>query len=367
MLDVSGNFTQLMAQKRKTLPKDFEELLKKANIQELIQVFDKCEIEARGGYSKQTTLAFSECPHELAKWLIENGAKIEAFDDYKSTPLIKRSRQYNGNIKSLIELGADVNYNTGKATPLHSAAEAHSVENVEILLAHGAKIDELVSYGYGASNSEYTPLELTLFSCRNIDIESSVKISKILINAGAKKTERMKDFVIKIGESFEFHNPNYHDESEEWKNYGLHALYELFDTEPVAKRLVHDGKSPIIIKAKTWQKQHDELWKLLVPSNGAAQTMQGEVVRITGKVARELLDNGGVNWDLEYKKMVDSYCKFIQQGNKLSQEEINELTIIADEVKKKNSTNIYIISELGVKWILNNPIPISLPKVDYSR
>jgi hypothetical protein len=356
-----------MAQKRKTLPKDFKELLEKANIQELIQVFDKCEIEARGGYSKQTALAFSECPHELAKWLIENGANIEALDDYKSTPLIERSKRYNGNIKSLIELGADVNYNTGKATPLHCAAEAHNAENVEILLAHGAKIDAKVSYGYGSSNPEYTPLELTLVSCRNIDIESTVKISMILLNTGAKKTERMKDFVIKIGESFEFHNPNYYDESEKWAIYGLHALYRLFDTEPVAKRLVHDGKSPIIVKAKTWQKQHDELWKLLVPSSGTSQTMQGEVVRITGKVARELLDNGGVNWDLEYKKMVDSYYKIIQHGNKLSQEEMSELAIIIDEVKKKNSTNIYVMSELGVKWILKNSTPVSLPKVDYTR
>ncbi len=102
-----------MPPKRKTLPKDFQELLVKGNIQELIQLFDKCEIDARGGYCKQTALAFSECPHELAKWLVEKGANIEALDDYKSTPLIERSRRYNGNIESLIKLGADVNHNTG--------------------------------------------------------------------------------------------------------------------------------------------------------------------------------------------------------------------------------------------------------------
>ncbi|NCA22532.1 MAG: ankyrin repeat domain-containing protein, partial [Crocinitomicaceae bacterium] len=352
---------------RKTLPKDFQELLVKGNIQELIQLFDKCEIEARGGYCKQTALAFSECPHELAKWLVEKGANIEALDDYKSTPLIERSRRYNGNIESLIKLGADVNYNTGKATPLHCAAEAHNVGNVEILLAHGAKFDALVSHGYSSSRADYTPLELTLLTCRNIDIENTVKISKILLNTGAKKTERMKDFVTKIGESFEFHNPNYNDLSTEWTNNGLQALYQLFDTEPVPKRLVHDGKSPIILTTKTWQNQHDELWKLLVPARGAAQTMQGEVLRITGKVTRELLDNGGGNWDLEYKKMVDSYFKFVQQGNKLSQEEISKLSTIVEEVKKGKSTNIYVMSELAVEWVLRNPTPISLPEVDYSR
>jgi hypothetical protein len=35
-----------MPPKRKTLPKDFQELLVKGNIQELIQLFDKCEIES---------------------------------------------------------------------------------------------------------------------------------------------------------------------------------------------------------------------------------------------------------------------------------------------------------------------------------
>jgi len=35
-----------MAKKRKTLPKDFEELLSEGNIGKLIKVFDKCELEA---------------------------------------------------------------------------------------------------------------------------------------------------------------------------------------------------------------------------------------------------------------------------------------------------------------------------------
>jgi hypothetical protein len=356
-----------MPNKRKTLPKDFEDLLKKGAIQELIQVFDKCEIEARGGYSKKTAIAFSECPHELAQWLINKGANIEALDDYKNTPLNERSRRYNGNIISLIELGADVNKNNGKETPLHCAVENHIVENVQILLDNGAKVDALVSYGYGPSSGDYTPLELALFTCRTIDIENTVKISRLLLNAGAKKTERIKEFVIVIGESFEFYNPNFHDESDEWINYGLGALYKLFDVEPVSKRLFHDGKSQITAKSKTWQKQHAELWKLLVPASGYAQILQGEVIRITGRMARELKDNGGVNWDNEYEIMADSFLDFVQKGEQLSGEELIELTKVVIEVKQKNDTNIYRLSELGVKWVLKNPTPIHLPQLNYDR
>ena len=59
--------------KRKTLPQNFEELLSKGNLQELMAVFKSCEANARGGYAKQTALAFDNCPHELAKWLVEQG------------------------------------------------------------------------------------------------------------------------------------------------------------------------------------------------------------------------------------------------------------------------------------------------------
>jgi len=59
-----------MAKKRTTLPKDFDELLKKGNLQELKEVFSKCEINARGGYSKHTALAYDNCPHDIDfKWI----------------------------------------------------------------------------------------------------------------------------------------------------------------------------------------------------------------------------------------------------------------------------------------------------------
>jgi hypothetical protein len=50
-----------MAKKRKTLPKDFEELLKKGDLEELKAVFDKYELDARGGYAKETALAYDRC------------------------------------------------------------------------------------------------------------------------------------------------------------------------------------------------------------------------------------------------------------------------------------------------------------------
>lgn len=349
-----------------TLPKDFKDLLKTESLDELKNIFTKCELEAKGDYNKCTALAFDECPHELAKWLVEQGANIEAEDHYGNTPLQNRAFSYHGNIPSLIELGANVKVSNKNGTPLHIAAERHIHENLVILLNHGAELEVLMKYGYG-DNEPYTPLELTLRTCNNIDIEATVEISKTLLNAGAKKTERMKQFVTEIGEQFEFYRDRFNTEHVDDTVVALHELYKIFEVEPVPMRVIHDGVTPIEVKSTNWKKQHAELWELLVPGGGQAKTVQGEVIRITGRVARELLDNGGMNWDADYRKMVSSFYDFVQQGNKLTEDENEELAKVVAEVKVRNSDNIYRMSELGVNWVMKNRVPIILETVNYDR
>jgi hypothetical protein len=71
--------------KKKLLPKDFEALLEKGDIGELKAVFDNCEVDARGGVFKQTALAFNECPDEMARWLVAQGADLSAGNSYGET------------------------------------------------------------------------------------------------------------------------------------------------------------------------------------------------------------------------------------------------------------------------------------------
>jgi hypothetical protein len=349
-----------MAAKRKTLPKNFEELLSKGNIEELKKVFNTCEIDARGGLGKQTALAFDKCPHDLAKWLVEQGADLQATDTYGKTPLHKRSRSIFGNIKSLLELGADVNDNRSSiGTPLHAAAEGHNVENTALLLAHGAQIDALNSSGH-------TPLEQALKTCSNIVIDKTVELSGMYLNAGAQITPVMKEFVTEIGKRFEFMRDRFNKDSVDEVSNALDELYKIFGVEPVAKRVLHDGKSAITTNTTTWQKQHQELWDLLVPSTGSAETIQGEVIRITGRIANELDGNGGINWDDDYKKMADAFLAFVKQGKQLSFSEQSEAEYLVKEVKRK-SGDAARMCELGVKWVIDNPSPLKLPSVEYKR
>ncbi|MCF6406824.1 ankyrin repeat domain-containing protein [Chitinophaga filiformis] len=349
-----------MAKKRKTLPKDFEELLKEGSLQGLKEVFDKCELDARGGYGKQTALAYDNCPHELAIWLIEQGADLQATDTWGNTPLHSRSRSIFGNIKSLLELGADVHYqNKSIGTPLHAAADSHNVENTTLLLEHGAQIDILNSMGY-------TPLEQALMSCSNIDITKTARISKIYLNAGVQITSAMRAFVIEIGKRFEFQRANFNKDAVVEVSNALDELYSMFGVDPVAKRILHDGKSQITANASSWQDQHQELWDLLVPASGPAETIQGEVIRIVGRIGYELEDNGGINWDEDYKKMADAFLSFVKQGEQLSSSELTEAEEIVKEVKRKSGDTARMC-ELGVKWVIDNPLPLKLPPVTYKR
>lgn len=349
-----------MAKKKKTLPKDFEELLNKGNLQELKGVFDTCELDARGGYSKQSALAYDKCPHELAIWLVEHGADLQATDTRGNTPLHSRSRSIFGNIKSLLELGAGVNDKSSSiGTPLHAAADSHNVENTALLLAHGAQMDVVNSAGF-------TPLEQALRTCSNIDIVRTAKLSRIYLDAGAQVTARMREFVVEIGKRFEFHRAGFNKDSVEEVSNALQELYSIYGVEPVAKRVLHDGKSPITTNAKSWQEQHQDLWELLVPSSGPAETMQGEVIRISGRIAHELEGNGGINWDEDFKKMADAFLSSVKQGKPLSAVELAEAEELVKEVKRKSGDTARMC-ELGVKWVVDNPTPLKLPSVGYRR
>lgn len=350
-----------MARKRKTLPKDFDALLEAGTLDELKAVFDKCELDARGGVFKQTALAFDLCPDELARWLVEQGADLSAADHYGNTPLHRRARSRRSSFAVLLELGADVNdAGSSIGTPLHAAADSHNAENTALLVEHGAKVDE-------RNNEGLTPLELALRNCQNINTAETAKLARVLLDAGAEKTPRMAQFVEAIGQRFEFHrsgfNPEYVDEMSD----GLDELYAIFEVEPVPRREIHDGKAPIVVKATTWQKQHEELWELLVPSKGAAATVQGEVIRIPGRIADELFRNGGANWDRDYSKMADALLQHVQSGKSLSADEIAEMKAIVAEVKRKNEENTHRMSELAVKWVTQNLKPVKLKPPVYDR
>lgn len=348
-----------MPRKRKTLPKDFDEIVKKGNVEEIINVLDMCEINAYYGYGKKTALMNPNLPVKVIRYLVENGADINLPSKYGDTPLSSHAFSKPENVPLILELGADINFHTKTGgTALHITSGGKRPQSVKILIENGADVN--IRCGYFNT----TPLENCLESCMSIDIANAAEVSDILIKAGAEITPKTKQSVKKIGKNFEFHrdgfSPEYLDETEE----GLKRLYQLFDVEPVPQKKVYDGISPITVSSKTWPKQFDELWNLLVPSSGHASTVQGEVIRIVGKISHEILDNGAINWSMEYKLLPKSLPKYFNMGSNIDEEAVKLSKRISANSGEKDLDRL---AELTVKWVLDNPNPIKLENVDYNR
>jgi hypothetical protein len=368
--------------KRKTLPKGFATLLEAGDVQALKRVFDSCELDARGGVTKQTALAFADCPDALTRWLVEQGADLGAADSYGETPLHARAGHWKGRIAPLVELGADVNHPAGgRATPLHRAAASGNLEAAKILLQHGARVDKV-------NNAGQTPLVFALQRCSNVTIERTAPMAELLLDAtpaGTAKpkslfgrllgrdpghesrvTPEMKDLIQRIGTNFECHRANFDPDSVDAVSHALDRLYGLFGVPPVPRRILHDGTSPIVVGHGAWENQHQALWELLVPSQGAAATAQGEVIRIAGRITDELNRNGGANWDRDYKKMADAFLAHLQTGRPLPDDALVEARQIVSEVKAQQGEPTRL-GKLAVDWVSRNPMPIALPPPDYTR
>ena len=354
-----------MAKKRVTLPKEFKDLMDEGNIEALKAVYDRCELTAHDGrFSLCTPLHMGGVPDELVIWLVEQGLDINIPDYYGATPLYRQAILGRDTVKLLRELGADIEKpNTYGDTPLHMAAEFFHPKTVKLLIDKGADVNAKNDMGR-------TPLASVLMVCRGIYIAQTAEIASMLVDAGAKKTSAMKEKVENIGKDFEFHREGINPDYLEAADKGLAILYRLFDVKPVAKRITHDGSALILVKEGTWEEQYEELWSFLIPSSGAAKTVQGEVIRIPGRVRDELDRNGGVNWDRDYRKMLQALPQYLSLGIPLSDQELEETKELVAQVHGKDfddEPRLDRLCQLALAWIKQNPEPLLLEKTSYKR
>jgi len=227
--------------------------------------------------------------------MIEQGADINTKDSSGRTPLFERAGWKDGNIESLLELGADVNISDKYGnTPLHSAASSFATDSAKKLIDFGANLK-------AQNNDSLNSLEYALKLCQNAKIEDALELSKVFLKIGLKPSPNMRKFIQDIGESFEFYRLRFNKDKVNQVSDALNELYKLFNVIPVERRVMHDGQAPISINSSSWQEQHEELWNYLVPSNGPAQTIQGELIRVSGRISNELNGNGGINWMMTIK------------------------------------------------------------------
>jgi hypothetical protein len=127
------------------------------------------------------------------------------------------------------------------------------------------------------------------------------------------------------------------------------------------------GAAPITVAATVWQGQFNELWDLLVPREGCAETEQGEVIRLAGKLSREILDNGAINWSANFQAMADHLTALLASGTAVSGR--RELTALRKVVRTGggDKAELYRLTELAVCWVLANPNPLPLSATPYQN
>lgn len=359
-----------MAKKRKRLPEDFLKIVKSGDFERFQEIFESCEIDARvRDIWKYPAIYYAELSDEMFLWLLDHGADVNCHDhtNYDQMPLHEAAR--GRDVKQLLRLlehGAEVDGKdrTG-CTPLHFAADSTCcrLQKVKVLLDHGADVHVVGGYFHT------TPLEYMLGRLSSV-YEEIADTAELLLAHGAEITPQCLTEIRRIGEDVEFRRADFSPAGERSVDAGLSRLYRLFGVEPVPRRRIHDGKSPIVVQATAWQKQYQELWKLLVPGSGPAATLQGEAIRLSGKVGYEILDNGGANWCADFRKMLKALGEYTRQGKALAGDEEREMArLTASLSPDSDEAEVERLSELTVRWILGNPDPIEFdPKsVSYNR
>ena len=351
--------------KRKTLPSNFTEILEKGSFEEQKAVFDNCALDAyERGYSHDTALHQYGIKEELARYLVSQGLNINTQNAYGRTPLYTHSTVGAPLVAVLLELGADVNLaNNDGCTPLFTALANARVGTVKLLLEHGADIKL-------KNQAKQNALEYGLSLTSNASIPDMLQCAKLMLDAGTKVTKSMQKSVKAIGDNFERYREAFNKDLLATTDAALTELYKLFDVEPAAKRITHDGTQDITITGNTPQEQFNNLWDALVPPQGPAKTVQGEAIRIAGRVRSEFYRNGGANWDREYRSMLNALIKHLGTHNALSEDDLARAKEIAHTINGKGDFDESILDELAllaVTWIKHNLEPVTLKTPTYKR
>ncbi len=140
------------------------------------------------------------------------------------------------------------------------------------------------------------------------------------------------------------------------------------------EKMVHDGVSLINLpEEEDEDKAFQMFWDYLVPPAGKAQTAQGEVIRIAGRVQHEFLDNGCINWDEDFQKMLDAFLDYLPLGNGFDEEDLKTAGILV-QILKENGEKGFIEDRLtavlcscAMAWVRQNPEVIVPLKAEYFR
>lgn len=353
-----------MPRKRTTLPKDFSrgEVL---TVVELQEIFSKVELTAVGrDYYKETALMSDRLDADGVRWLLEQGVDIEAVDRYGNTAITHHSgfERRLENVAVLLEHGADPNA-TGSSSPLAAATARMNVEGVRVLLAAGA--DPLRATERGGRPR--TVLDGLMARFRGFEATRALEVVQILVGRGATISGETPTYMRSTMSTLQGALARGHGSAEDLA--ALMTIFELLGVEPTEPPRMLAADEPITTTRDGWQAQYSELWKILVPPGGSAESVQGEVVRIAGRVGHEILTNGGGNWDGDFDRMLVAFGAHVRSGAMLDEPSLARVDSALRSLRggRFDESAVDALTEESVRWVLCNPDRVPLATPAYRR
>ena len=338
-----------MPRKRKKLVENFEELLEAGDMDALKAVYETCALNAVFGYSKDTALALRGTPPELMRWLVDQGLDVNTENRFGKTALAEHaSRGDIDKMKLLLECGADVE--AGKHWPLFQAAKSHQSKAIALLLENGADLHRENRLGHGR-----TAFKEAVATADTDALSRVLESIEVLLDAGSEIDDEVREEFTKFGRRYNRMSDKARNEYQSV----MDRLYERIGADRPQEITPHDGHSDIVVPAdKSTNGQFRYLWNYLVPNGGEAATVQGEVIRIVGRLGYEALEMGYVNWDEDYVKMIDFWFETVGAAEEA-------MTVV--KRRKAGEVDIDALTEATIAWVAEHPQPIALGEVPYRR
>ena len=360
---------------RKTLPADIKQIIASGDVEAVAQAVERCEVGAYlRGSAYESRLMHFPAAEEITDFLLARGEDINSRDRYERTPIHARvSSRCLDQIPMLIARGGDINArDTSDQTALFGVVERFPVADVSRMIAWGA--DPMVvadSRVYGKA----TLVENVVSWHNFLDAPRALAVIRLLLSVGAPVGERVPIALRAMDRmrcTFITHGlPDHLSQSRvDEASAALSELCALFGVEQrevqrapvVGERLELDPSVPAL-------RQYGELWDLLVPDSGQCRTLQGEVIRIAGRVGHEVYDNGGINWDRSFGKLLDQYLSVVRSGLPMPPASVAraEAAVASLKACSMNTSDVDEITKLAVEWVRLNPVLVELNLPDVGR
>ena len=360
---------------RKTLPSDIEEIIASGDVEAVARAVERCEVGAYlRGDAYESRLMHFPASEEITDFLLARGEDINSRDRYERTPIHARvNSRCLDQIPLLVARGGNINArDTSDQTALFGVVERFSVADVSRMISWGA--DPMVvadSRVYGKA----TLVENVVSWHNFLDAPRALAVIRLLLSVGAPVGEGVSTALRSMDRmrcTFITHGlPDHLSQSRvDEASAALSELCALFGVEQrEAQRAPVVGETLNFDAGATPTQMFSRLWDQLVPDSGQCKTLQGEVIRIAGRVGYEVYDNGGINWDRSFGALLDQYLRVVASGVPLPPSSVARAEAAVASLKGRSMSHQAVddITELAVEWVRLNPVLVESDLPDVGR